>query len=56
MDKATINILCKHFNIEKKIIDLVLANESELKEKFNQIDEIKEYNQYKVIIAMHPLC
>ncbi len=52
MDKATINILCKHFNIEKKIIDLVLANESELKEKFNQIDEIKEYNQYKVIIAM----
>ncbi|WP_069649536.1 aminotransferase class I/II-fold pyridoxal phosphate-dependent enzyme [Caloranaerobacter ferrireducens] len=52
MDKATVNILCKHFDVKKKIIDLVLANEIELKEKFKQIDEIKEYNQYKIIIAM----
>ncbi|KPU28148.1 hypothetical protein TR13x_02080 [Caloranaerobacter sp. TR13] len=52
MDKDTINILCKHFGVEKKIIDLVLSNEIRLKRKFNQIDEIKEYNQYKIIIAM----
>lgn len=52
MKRDTVNILCKHFGVHKKIIDLVLSNEIKLKEKFNHVNEVKEYNQYKVIIAM----
>lgn len=52
MNELTINILCKQFGIDKAIIDYVLKKEKQIKDKFKLIDEIKEYNQYKVINAM----
>ena len=52
MKEYTIDLLCKQFNLEKKIIDYVNIKEKSIVDKFNEIDEIKEYNQYKVIKAM----
>ena len=52
MDKDTVNILCKHYGINKKIIDYVNDKEKYITDKFNKINEIREYNQYKVIKAM----
>lgn len=52
MDKMTINILCKHYCLDEKIIRFVNEKEILLKDKFNEIDKIKEYNQYKVISKM----
>lgn len=52
MNKYTVNILCKQFNIDNDIIEYVNSKESVIVEKFNAIDEIREYNQYKVIKAM----
>ena len=53
MEKGTINILCKQFGINEKVIKFVNFKESLIKEKFNKIDKIKEYNQYKIIEGMH---
>lgn len=52
MDKMTINILCKHYYLDEKIIRFVNEKEILLKDKFKEIDKIKEYNQYKVISKM----
>ncbi len=52
MNELTINILCKHFNLDREIIELVNRKEKLILDKFNRINEIKEYNQYKVINAM----
>lgn len=52
MDKDTIILLCKQFNIDEKVINFVSAKEKLIKGKFGKIDEIKEYNQYKVINSM----
>lgn len=52
MDKDTVNILCKQYNINRNIIEFVFEEEKMIKEKFAYIDNIKEYNQYKVINAM----
>ena len=52
MKEYTIDSLCKQFNLERKIIDYVNIKEKSIVDKFNEIDEIKEYNQYKVIKAM----
>ena len=52
MDKMTINILCKHYCLDEKIIRFVNEKENLLKDKFKEIDKIKEYNQYKVISKM----
>ena len=52
MDKMTINILCKHYCLDEKIIRFVNEKEILLKDKFKEIDKIKEYNQYKVISKM----
>lgn len=52
MNKYTINLLCKQYSVKEEVINYVLAKEDKIKSKFEQIDEIKEYNQYKVIAAM----
>ncbi len=52
MNELTINRLCKQFDLDKEIIDLVSRKEKLILNKFKRIDEIKEYNQYKVINAM----
>lgn len=52
MEKDTINILCKQFDIDKQVIKFVHSKESLISSKFKQIDQIKEYNQYKVINSM----
>ena len=52
MDRMTINILCKHYCLDEKIIRFVNEKENLLKDKFKEIDKIKEYNQYKVISKM----
>lgn len=53
LEEYTINILCKQFDIKKEVIDYVNTSEKSIIEKFKIIDQIKEYNQYKVINAMH---
>lgn len=52
MNELTINLLSKQFHINPNIIKYVSKKEIEVKERFKKIDEIKEYNQYKVINAM----
>lgn len=52
MEKGTINILCKQFEIKEEVINFVNSKEKLINKKFNGIDEIKEYNQYKVIKSM----
>ena len=52
MKEITKNILAKEYNIEDIIIDYVNEKEKLIVNKFKEIDEIKEYNQYKVIKAM----
>lgn len=45
------NILINEFNIKEEVIDKVNNAEIELASRFKEIDEIREYNQYKVIRA-----
>lgn len=52
MNELTIKRLCKQFDLDKEIIEFVNRKEKLILNKFNRIDEIKEYNQYKVINAM----
>lgn len=49
----TRNILCKQFGIDNEVIEYVKTKEKEMKDRFfSDIDNVKEYNQYKVINAM----
>lgn len=41
-----------NFDIDEKVIDYCLECESEVKDKFAELDKITEYNQYKVLAAM----
>lgn len=52
MLEFTIKTLCKQFDLDEEIIRYVVSKEKLIKPKFKKIDEIKEYNQYKVINAM----
>lgn len=52
MNNFTVNILCKHFEIEEEIIQYVSRKEKLIQHKFEELNSIKEYNQYKVINAM----
>lgn len=52
MIKDTVNILCELHGIKKEVVSYVLDKEKMIKDKFELIDEVKEYNQYKVIAAM----
>lgn len=53
LEGYTVNILCKQFGIESKVIDFVNDSEKGILDKFADIDKIREFNQYKVISAMH---
>ncbi|KAB3534038.1 hypothetical protein F8154_10185 [Alkaliphilus pronyensis] len=50
--KQRYEILREVFNIDNEIIDAVQQTEEEVQSQFLKIDEIKEYNQYKVLKAM----
>ncbi|MGJ0846724.1 aminotransferase class I/II-fold pyridoxal phosphate-dependent enzyme [Tissierella praeacuta] len=52
MNELTINKLCQQFNLDKEIIEFINKKEKLILDKFNAVNEIKEYNQYKVINAM----
>ncbi len=52
MDKDTIILLCKHYDINPKVINYVNSREILIKDKFNEINKIKEYNQFKIIHSM----
>lgn len=52
MNELTIKTLCKQFGLSEDIIKYVNEKEKLIAEKFKEIDNIKEYNQYKVINAM----
>lgn len=52
MTKDTIKLLCKQFGVEKEVVEYVVSKEKHLALKVERIDEVKEYNQYKVIEAM----
>ncbi|MBP7221967.1 MAG: methionine gamma-lyase family protein [Sedimentibacter sp.] len=48
----TENKLCKPFGISDRVYAYVIEVEKEIKKHFEKIEEIREYNQYKVIHAM----
>ncbi|MFA7533521.1 MAG: methionine gamma-lyase family protein [Tissierellaceae bacterium] len=48
----TKNILCKQYELDRKVIDFVEQKERLILDYFLEIDNIKEYNQYKVLNAM----
>lgn len=48
----TINLLCNQFNINPKIIQLIKKHELLLDSQFNELDDIKTFNHYKIINAM----
>ncbi|MTI70254.1 MAG: hypothetical protein FH751_08385 [Firmicutes bacterium] len=52
MDKDTINILCKQMSVKKEVVEFINNKEKSIVEKFKYIEQIREYNQYKVINAM----
>lgn len=52
MNKDTVNYLCKQFQINERVIYYVLKKEETIKNKFKRINDVMEYNQYKVINAM----
>lgn len=52
MNEFTINRLCKHYSINRQILELINLSEKEIEKYFNEINEIKTYNQFKVIEAM----
>lgn len=52
MNRFTVDILCKQFGLDEKVIKFVNEQEKLILDKFQNINEIKEFNQYKVISAM----
>lgn len=51
MNSETKDYLNKNYNIDKRICDLSEAAEAAVKDRFEKLNEIKEYNQYKVLKA-----
>lgn len=52
MHYKTIDYMINKLNISKKIIDICVSTEDEVLEQFKKVDEICEFNQYKVLAAM----
>ena len=52
MKQYTINLLCKEFGIKNEIINFVNEKEKLILDKKEEIDRIREFNQYKVLNAM----
>lgn len=53
MNKDTINLLCKQFDLDEKVIKYVNSKEHMIDPYIKRLEEIREFNQYKVIQAMH---
>lgn len=51
MDKLE-SFIIENFKIDKKVLDYALKCENNVKNKFDEIDKITEYNQLKVLKAM----
>ena len=49
MKDNTIKLLREQFGISQKVIDIISEAEDELKERFDELDDIMTYNQYKVL-------
>ena len=45
----TEKLLCKQFNIDKRVLKLVSESEAEVQTQFEKLDDIMAYNQYKVL-------
>ena len=52
MHYKTSTFLLNDLNMSKKVVDLAIEVENSLKDQFTKIDEIREFNQYKVLAAM----
>ena len=52
MNKLTIKYLCKQFEIENEVVEYVNRMEEKINNKFKSLEEIREFNQFKVIAAM----
>ena len=52
MHYKTVDYMINRLNINKKVIDLCVATEEEISSQFKKIDEIREFNQYKVLASM----
>jgi len=52
MHYKTSAYLLNELNISKKVVDLAIEVEQGLKDQFVKLDEIREFNQYKVLAAM----
>ncbi len=50
--KKTDKFLVEKLNINKKILEYIRAAEEELKDSFEKMDDMTEYNQYKVLGAL----
>ncbi len=51
MNKKALKYVIENFNIDEKIISITDMAELKLKEAFEKIDDLSEYNQYKVLKA-----
>lgn len=52
MNRFTIKRLCKQYDINEEIFKIIDQSEKKIEKYFNTINDIKEYNQYKVIESM----
>ncbi len=52
MHYKTSAYLLNELNINKKVVDIAEEVEQEIKEQLLKIDEVREFNQYKVLAAM----
>ena len=51
MNELTVKLLCEQFGIDSETVDAVERAEASLADEFRKIDDICEYNQYKVLKA-----
>ncbi len=47
----TYNLLADKFNIDKRVLDLVMTAEKDVASQFSDLDDIMAYNQYKILEA-----
>lgn len=52
MHNKTMEYLINKLNINKKVLELCIETETEIQQQFAKIDEVREYNQYKVLRSM----
>ncbi len=52
MNELTINYLCKQYDVKQEVVQFVNDMEARVENRFKPLEEIREFNQYKVIGAM----